>query len=252
MAIRIVVSNRATVPLPWTMPVLRAALVAQMHDLRRSEWGLDVTVLATHSGRVDGELVLVDDSDQAGALGYHETVNGVPGGIVAVKTTMAAGYSPSVTASHELLEMAGDLDANALCEVETSGGFRGVAYELADPVEADRDGYMSAGVLVSNFVLPAWFLPGSAGPWDWLRLLKAPLTLRPGGYMAAFDPSHGWTQKFARDEVTGHPSFRALCTQRIPRRAERGAWKRQLAAAAHGVIAEPLRLVEVRAGEQVV
>lgn len=54
-------------------------------------------------------LVLLDTSDEAGYLGYHEaTIDGMPLGKVFVKTAEAANRAWSVTASHELLEMLAD------------------------------------------------------------------------------------------------------------------------------------------------
>lgn len=227
MAQRILITNHCTVKLPWTMSELAEGLRLCARDLLASPWGLSVSVLQTRTGRIDGELALVDTSDVAGALGYHElSPAGTPYGIVAVKTTMDAGYDPFVTAAHEFDEMAGDMDASALAEVETSGSFKGAAYELCDPVEADRDGYpitLRSGrkLQASNFVLPAWFVPGSPGPWDFRGLLRGPLTLNPGGYMAKYSPSQGWTQVFARPGDGPVMSERAENTTRIPKRAAR-------------------------------
>lgn len=54
-------------------------------------------------------LALLDDSDQAGALGYHDLTNdGLPLGKVFAKTDLQYGEVVSVTASHELLEMLAD------------------------------------------------------------------------------------------------------------------------------------------------
>jgi len=50
--------------------------------------------------------VILDDSDQAGALGYHDlTSDGLPIGKVFAASDLKAGTSWTVTASHELLEM---------------------------------------------------------------------------------------------------------------------------------------------------
>lgn len=256
MAQRILLTDHMTAPVRarWgvTMAEVAEALAHAAAALLVSPWGISATYLRTRTGRIDGELVFVDNSDVADALGYHElSPAGTPYGIVAVKTTLDGGDNPMVTADHEAKEMLGDMDASALAEIETSGGFRGVAYELCDPVEADKDGYpvkLKSGKVfqVSNFVLPAWFAQGAPGPYDYMGQLKAPLTLRPGGYMAKFDPQHGWTQAFARTE-DGSMSTRALRTQRIPRRALHTQVK------SHGLVARatPFQVVEVSAGEPV-
>jgi hypothetical protein len=232
MAQRIVLTDHLSAPVRarWgiTMAEVAEGLTLAAKAVTASAWGIQATYLRSHSGRVDGELVFVDTSDVAGALGYHElSPAGTPYGIVAVGTTMDSRNDPMVTADHEAKEMLGDTDASALAEIETSGGFRGVAYELCDPVEADSDGYpvkLKSGrtLQVSNFVLPAWFVPGGPGPYDYLGQLKAALTLRPGGYMAKFDPQHGWSQSFAR-LANGDMSFRASHTRRIPSRWVRHA-----------------------------
>lgn len=253
MAQRILITNHCTVALPWTMAEAQEACRKAAQMLQASSWGTQVTVLRTRSGRIDGELVLVDTSDVAGALGYHElSPEGTPYGIVAIKTTMDAGYDPMVTLTHEFFEMAVDPDAIGIAEVEASGAFRGIAYELCDPVEADGDGdrlTLSTGrvVTISDFVTMAWFVAGSPGPWDYRGLLRGPLTLRPGGYTADYDCRKGWTQSFARDPETGGMSFRAEHTTRIPRRAVR-----QAVAAGLMSRVEPLTVVEVDAGAPVV
>jgi hypothetical protein len=228
MATRILLTNRCTVPLPWTMKEAQDACRKAASMLLASPWGTSVAVLLTRTGRIDGELVLVDSSDVAGALGYHElSPQGTPYGIVAVKTTRDAGYDPMVTLTHEFFEMAVDPDAIAEAQVQTSGAMRAIAYELSDPVEADVDAHtvlLSGGryVRISDFVWPSWFVAGSPGPWDNQRLLGGPLTLRPGGYTANYDCRAGWTQQFA-SAADGRESFRSAHSTRIPKRAARSA-----------------------------
>ena len=51
----------------------------------------------------------MDDSDQAGALGYHDlTSAGLPMGKVFARTDLQNNLSWTVTVSHELLEILGD------------------------------------------------------------------------------------------------------------------------------------------------
>lgn len=213
--LKIRLTNHATVKLPWNLGQLAEALRGVAADMNNSPWGAHATVSSTAT-MFDAELAILDDSDQAGALGYHDVdPAGKPYGRVFLKTDLADGLSPSVTASHEFEEMVVDLMARAGDQV---GATTWVAHEVSDPVEADDDGYKRNGLQVSNFILPAWFDPSAPPPYDHLGLLSKPLTLRPGGYMAVWTP-RGWTQKFARD-VDGQPSKRLERARRIVRRAE--------------------------------
>jgi hypothetical protein len=122
-------------------------------------------------------MILKDDSDQPGALGYHEVLAGVPTGYVFVKTCLSAIGDWTSCLSHEIIEMIAD----PTCDKQATSGGHTYDYEACDPVEAD--GYMVNGVNLSNFVLPAWYVTGRPGPYDFLGKLQAPLTIDAGGYM---------------------------------------------------------------------
>jgi len=67
--------------------------------------------------RSDWRFVYFDGADEAGALGYHDITKEVqPVSKVFVKPTLEAGELVSVTASHELFEMAIDPIANLWAE----------------------------------------------------------------------------------------------------------------------------------------
>jgi hypothetical protein len=100
-----------------------------------------------------------------------------------------------VTLSHELLEMLADPWIN-WCAIGGDGQI--YALEVADPVEADNLGYEIDGVLVSDFVTPAWFEPTEADRMDFKRHLSKAGELAPGGYISVLDPQKGWTQVTAR------------------------------------------------------
>lgn len=172
--------------IPWVVRPVRLEFVPTNVDATPEAW----------------HLLVVDDPNVPGALGYHDwTPNGQPVGYVFARLDIEDGLSVSVTMSHELIEMLGDPWIN--CCVQE--GKRFWARELCDPVEADQDGYLIdvdvhlqpiEPVLVSNFVLPAWYVNGSAGPWDFRSLLHGPLALRAGGY-ASYVDAHGsghWNQ----------------------------------------------------------
>jgi len=89
-------------------------------------------------------LLILDDSDQAGALGYHDlTTEGLPLGKVFAATDLKFGTNWTVTASHELLEMLGDPNINLTVFMQSdSANGRLYAYEVFDAWEKDQFDYM--------------------------------------------------------------------------------------------------------------
>lgn len=203
-------------------------IVAALHKQVVRHWGPHWHTTATlTTRRVERawRLVFLDDSDQAGALGYHDlTDRGRPQGLVFARTDRENGLQPSVTASHELLEMLGDPYLNLTALDPQSR--RLYAYEVADPVEADGLGYEIDGVLVSDFVLPRYFDPqadGAGRPLDYRGFLTRPFALAPGGYMSYLDSLDGpWRQAFADER--GRRRGAARRDQR--ERASRGELRR--------------------------
>ncbi len=103
-------------------------------------------------------------------------------------TLLGEGNSASVSCSHEFLEVGADGPCNAWRD--NQAGLE-VAQEVGDPVEAQSypitigDGSV---VYVSNFVLPAYFSPNLAGPYDFMSTTganpnapTAPFTMPQGG-----------------------------------------------------------------------
>ena len=95
----------------------------------------------------------------------------------AVRDEGAAG--PFLFGSHELDEMLANPGANRF--------IHRMFAEIADPaVCCHYDLTLSdAGVVpVSDFVLPAWFTPRAAGPFDFIHssFIQAPFQYGPGGY----------------------------------------------------------------------
>lgn len=121
-------------------------------------------------------------SDQPGAAGYHATdPQGRPYGKVFLDDaqTMSSGpQAASVLSSHEGLEMTLDPTAN-LFAARVDGTVD--AYEASDAVE-DTTYTASNGCEVSNFLTPAAFDPGVAGPFDYLGKLQSQYDTTPGGY----------------------------------------------------------------------
>jgi len=142
------------------------------------------------------KLVFADVSDEAGALGYHDfTPGGRPVSYVFAKDDISDGYSPTVTATHEIAEMIADPWISELFQVSNQYNY---AKEIGDPVEADNYGYEITvpgfdPVLCSDFVLPNWFIPGSPPKYDHTGNVTQPLQILSGGYMSV-QSTGAWNQ----------------------------------------------------------
>lgn len=212
--------NQSTVIADDEAATLARALHKQVTNDFARHWGTTARVYfyRRHPPPSAWLVALLDDSDQANALGYHDiTDTGQPVAKVFVKTDQELGLSASVTASHEVTEMLGDPGCCSCYQLGTSETF--VAAELCDPCEADRYGYTIDGVPVSDFVLASWFDPVTPpqGPCDFTGHITRPLSLLPGGYVSVWRPGEGWTQRFARSEE-GQPPSRLVRSQRNARR----------------------------------
>jgi len=150
------------------------------------------------------QMIILDTSDQAGALGYHETTStGQPLGKVFAKSDQQYGSSLSVTISHETLEMLADPEIDQTYTRVVSPQETDIyALEDCDAVEDDSLGYIINGILLSDFVFPSWFSdPGNqqAGTqYDFMSKCSEPLQLLSGGYIGIQKvingQSQGWTQ----------------------------------------------------------
>ena len=157
--------------------------------------------------------------DAPDAGGDHEVVGGVPMGFAFVEMTLHAGMEPSVTISHEVLEMIGDA---FLCRCNQWSDIPDavfLAQEICDPVAGDENGYPKGddGILVSDFVTPMYFVSGSFGRWDHNKKLTGPNTLAPGGYQLCWDPTNGWRQRTYKDENCGRAAHPTRYSRRIRR-----------------------------------
>ncbi len=166
-------------------------------------------------------VAVLNNSDQAGALGYHDlTPDGLPLGKVFAGTDRQYNQKVSVTLSHELLEMLGDPWINLSAQSD-DGKFYG--WEACDAVEADDLGYEIDGIVVSDFVTPHWFGHG-AGPVDFKQHITAPFQLASGGYISVFDPSSGkgWQQVNAQQRTAAlAPADLIYARPRVGSRRER-------------------------------
>ena len=242
--IKISIVNHCTVLTDAQVHPVVDALQVQVHRDYAPAWGIDADLMFVPKGQTPDVstwwLVLFDDSDQAGALGYHElTPAGLPIGKVFAKTDIDNNLSWSVTASHELLEMLSDPDINLTTFVQTSNaaGFL-YAYENCDAVEDDSFGYDINGVKMSDFVLPCYFqrsMPSTK--WDFCGHLKGPVPeMLSGGYLSQFSvgmpgSQTGWSQINAQ-KLIGEEHITDRTTRQVPgarkerRAADRSTWQK--------------------------
>ena len=94
----------------------------------------------------------------------------------------------------------------------------GVSLEIVD------GGYID-GVLVSDFVTPAWFEPTCADRLDFKKHLSKELELARGGYISIFNETDGWTQVTAKGE--GGPRI-LPGSRRQRRKLIRPSWRNSL------------------------
>ncbi len=179
------------------VPVVQALQVAVSRDFGPI-WNVNATLTQVLKGAKPPAnawwMVLMDNSDQQGALGYHYdmTPSDLPIGKIFVKTCMEAGDTWETCLGHELYEAMIDPYINLTAQADDG---RFYAYETADAVEAQT--YEINGVPMTNFVTPAWFQSSApaGSKFDFLGNLKAPFELAPGGYIGVFDPNNpsgGW------------------------------------------------------------
>src|SRR5207244_1673377 len=130
--VNIDVVNRTTHVTDGELAAVVAALQVQADRDFSPLWNISLKLNLVARGAANPThwwLGCFDTADMAGALGYHDvTVSGLPLGKVFVETTKQNGGLWSVTASHELLEMAADPEINLIAQA----GRRLFAYETCD------------------------------------------------------------------------------------------------------------------------
>jgi hypothetical protein len=201
MAIPVIaITNQSTVLTDKQVSDVLPALQKQVSSDFCPYWQIDSTLIFLPKGNVltKGwwQLVIVDNPDQAGALGYHEmTAQGTPLGKVFAKLDIQSGNSWTVTLSHELLEILGDPWIDTCIQGSDNNIY---ALEVCDAVEADSLGYEIDGVLLSDFVTPSWFEPTALDRKDFKQHTTKQFELAVGGYISIYDQTKGWTQVMAK------------------------------------------------------
>ena len=196
--LQLAVINESTAIASADVQTMIPAFSQQWNADLKSVWGIDsATFTFVPEGQAPAAgtwwVVFLDDSDQAGALAYHDLTNeGLPISKVFVKSIQADNSSVSVGATHELCEMAVDPWLNSAYQ-DPQGIFW--AGEICDPVEDDQYGYQIGATLVTDFVTPNWFAHQHALPTiDFKGHATAAFAVLSGGYAQKFDPQNGWQQ----------------------------------------------------------
>jgi hypothetical protein len=202
----IAITNHSTVLADTAITDALYAFQQAVHYDWRPAWDIPGTLTFYPKGAAipadAWQIVVLDDSDQADALGYHDlSATGRPIASVFAKTDIDNGYSWTVTFTHELFEMLADPFISLAAQTSNTQFY---AYEVGDPVEADKYCYLrndlhGRPVKISNFVTPAWFQPGLPGPFDHCKLLSKSLQLLSGGYVSIFTSGSGWSQRTLAD-----------------------------------------------------
>ncbi len=233
--IKVAVINASSVLTDAEVQAAVPALQTQVHRDFYPPWGVDADLTFVPKGHQPPAgswwLAILDNSDQAGALGYHDvTSEGLPLGKVFAGTDKQYGYIWTVTASHELLEMLGDPEINLTVFIQKNARSGELyAYEVCDACEADQFGYQINGTLVSDFVYPAWFesfrKQGST-QFDHDNKINAPFKLLSGGYIGLFDvkSGSGWHQLNAEEGPYGHKVIAPRGSRRERRNRVRDHW----------------------------
>jgi hypothetical protein len=238
-AIQISIINESTILSDADITPAVAALQKQVTNDFRPVWGTDAELIMVPKGTQPSGgswwLVLLDDSDQAKALGYHDlTTEALPVGKVFAASDLKAGTSWTVTASHELLEMLGDPNVNLTVFVQNSNA-AGIlyAYEVCDACEDDSLGYQIDNILVSDFVYPSWFesfrTEGST-QFDRMNRMHNPFQLLAGGYIGMFNVNSGsgWHQTTAEKHPTNLLNRGTVGSRRERRNTPHDLWVNSL------------------------
>jgi len=233
--IQVAIINGSTVLTDNEVQAVVPDLQTQVHDHFAPAWGIDADLVFVPTGDTPPAgawwLVIFDNSDAPGALGYHDvTDEGLPLGKVFAGTDQQFGLQWTVTASHELLEMLVDPEINLTVFIQPDmQTARLYAYEVCDACEADGFGYRIGTTLVSDFVLPAWFesfrAPGST-KFDYQSQISQPFALLPGGYIGVFDvfSGSGWSQMFGQHAAREYRMRPGVGSRRERRRTPRDHW----------------------------
>lgn len=193
-----------------------AAIVSQVAGEFAAAWpqASQVQLVPSTGANVGDEAIwCVGNIAGASFLGEHMDQANVPVGLVLVQPSSSSAGGWASTLGHEVMEQIVDPWCVGGMFSTWLGKPAWLALETADPVEDDCYGPLGN---LSNFILPAWFIPGASPPFDHMGRLHAPLTMTAGGYQSYYTGST-WAQSYARNHAKlRHPY------DRLSRRIRRG------------------------------
>jgi hypothetical protein len=206
--------NESTVVEDAELKQIARALQHQINHDFAPHWFTNGNVVAVPKGqKADAAhwwIVIADDVEEAGALGYHDlTPDLKPVAIVGAKTDLEYDAKVSVTISHEALEMLGDPYIMLTAEDPVAG--RLYAYETADAVEADDLGYDVFGVTLSDFVFPTYFqteFRGKSQQMSFRGNVSQPFELATGGYLSYREIGDSKWKQETKQEAAADPQQR--------------------------------------------
>ncbi|MGH8093935.1 MAG: hypothetical protein ACREIF_10745 [Chthoniobacterales bacterium] len=232
--IKIAFTNESTVLTDVQVKAAVPSLQKQVTGDFAPVWGVDAGLSFIAKGvPIPSNTWLIgvfDNSDQAGALGYHDlTDDGLPLAKVFAGTDIEYKSSWTVTASHELLEMLVDPDINLFAFSQNGLEIFFYGYEVCDACEADEFGYKIDGVLVSDFVYPPWFegfREKGSTQFDYRKKIKSPFEMLKGGYISIFDVSYnsGFNQLYPPDARLDYRARPHVGSRRERRATPRDQW----------------------------
>jgi hypothetical protein len=232
--IKIAFLNQSTVLKDAEVEAVIRPLQKQLDQDFSPVWGVNADLAFYPKGQTlpagMWQIVVLDDTTQAGDLGFHDlTKEGQPQAKVFARTILNDNSAWTVTASHELLEMLADPDINLTALFQQGLELTFYAYEVCDPCNLDAYGYQIDGVLVSDFVYPAWFeswRQKDSTQFDHQKLIHQPFQLLEKTQISTFDVSYGngWIQQYPSTAQMDYRDRAPVGSRRERRRLPRGQW----------------------------
>jgi hypothetical protein len=181
--VTITVVNRSSLASDDEVSRYTAAIQKQIASDFAPVWGRTARVVFT-TGEPEADswvLQVLDDPDRPMSFGYHDAGDsGVPYMKVFVRLCQMLSVPVSRVMSHEIMETLGNPRIENVVVVDNADGSAMAArIEVCDPVLSST--YQIDSVTVSDFVTPAYFFRRPAGPYDFLKVLSAPLTIARDG-----------------------------------------------------------------------
>jgi hypothetical protein len=195
----IIVINESTVVSDADLAVWTKAVQRQIDEEVAPVWGISGKLINITKGtpRPAGQwwMVILDDTDMASALGYHDIGDqGHPMGKVFARTALnnPGQDSPSRVLSHETIEMLVDPNLVRLIELPDAD----YSVEPGDPVFLPSQGYAIDNVLVSDWATPAYYHYNTDTRYDFRGLLPGPCPAMIHGTYLMFRQHGGpWQNK---------------------------------------------------------